>query len=159
MTAPLDNLTVLTTMGPLATKRIVAMQGGPPKIEPYGRAQRFSFDEWPVSKFDELAAAIMALGHRERSFVVRGAPAPELASWKDQPRWSHPRGDKPATLVAQPQHWLPFDFDLAECPAGIDPIFEPDAVVEHVVELLPEEFYGCSVFWAFTSSHGIKPGI
>ena len=32
-------------------------------------------------------------------------------------------------------------------------------VVEHVVELLPEEFHGVSVFWAFTSGHGIKPGI
>ena len=50
--APLDSITVLTTKGRvLATKRITAIQGGPPKIENYGKAQRFSFNEWPVSSF------------------------------------------------------------------------------------------------------------
>src|SRR3954447_4677729 len=124
-----DHITILTSKGPLATKRITAVQGGPPKIEPYGRAQRFRFDEWPVANFDELAAALKALQHRERSFLVRGKPAGGLASWKNQPHRIYPRGTEPATLVAQPRHWLPFDFDLAECPAGIDPIWEPDQVV------------------------------
>ena len=36
MAVPLDCLTVLTTKGPLATKRITAVQSGPPKIENYG---------------------------------------------------------------------------------------------------------------------------
>src|SRR3954463_7451972 len=71
----LDTITVLTTKGPLATKRIVAVQGGPPKIENYGKAQRFSFDEWPISSFNDMAAALKTLQHRERSFAVRGKPA------------------------------------------------------------------------------------
>ena len=36
MTVPLDTVTVLTTKGPLATKRIIAVNNGPPKIEEYG---------------------------------------------------------------------------------------------------------------------------
>ena len=159
MTAvPLDAFTVLTTKGPLATKRIVAVQDGPPKIENYGKAQRFSFDEWDVSSFDEMAAALKALQRRPQSFVVRGKPADGIKR-SDSPRRLRPRGDEPATLILQPRYWLPLDLDSVPCPAGIDPIFEPDAVVEHVVELLPEEFHGVSVFWAFTSGHSIKPGI
>src|SRR4051794_12358768 len=156
--APIDTFTVLTTKGPLATKRIVASPNGPPKIEDYGRAQRFSFDEWDVSSFDEMAAALTALQHRERSFVVRGKPAKGIKR-SDSPRRLRPRSGEPATLIPQPRFWLPLDMDSVPCPAGIDSIFEPDAVVEHVVELLPEEFHGVSVFWCFTSGHGIKPGI
>ena len=158
MTAPLDSLTVLTTKGPLATKRITAVQGGSPKIENYGKAQRFSFDEWPVSSFDEMAAALEALLERQQSFVVRGKPIDGIDR-RDAPRRLRPRGDQPATLLPQARRWLALDMDSVPCPAGIDPIWEPDRVVEYVVELLPEEFHGCSVFWAFTSGHRFKPGI
>ncbi len=163
MSAPLDSFTILTTKGPLATKRVVAVPGGPPKIEGYGKAQRFSFDELPLSGFDDMADALKALQPRSRSFIVRGKPADGI-NRKDAPRRLHARKLKngtiePATLVAQPRFWLPLDLDSVPCPAGIDPIWEPDAVVEHVIELLPEEFHGVSVFWAFTSGHGIKPGI
>lgn len=158
MMAPRDFLTVLTTKGPLATKRITAVQGGSPKIENYGKAQRFSFDEWPVSGFDELAAALKALQDRPRSFVVRGKPIDGIDR-QNAPRRLRPRGDQPATLLPQARRWLALDMDSVPCPTGIDPIFEPDRVVEYVLELLPEEFHGCSVFWAFTSGHGIKSGI
>jgi hypothetical protein len=156
--APLDKITVLTTKGPLATKRITAVQGGPPTIENYAKAQRFSFDEWDVSSFDEMAAALKALQYRERSFVVRGKPADGIKR-SNSPRRLRPRGDEPATLIPQARRWLPLDMDSVPCPASIDPIWEPDRVVEYVVELLPEEFHGASVFWEFTSGHALKPGI
>ena len=155
----LDTITVLTTKGRvLATKRITAIQGGPPKIENYGTARRFSFNEWPVSSFDEMADALADLQERAQSFLVRGKPIDGIDR-NNAPRRLRPRGDEPATLIAQARHWLALDVDSVPCPAGIDPIWEPDAVVEHVVELLPEEFHGVSVFWAFTSGHGLKPGI
>ena len=157
--APLDALTVLTTKGPLATKRITAVQDGEPKIESYGKAQRFSFEKWDESSFDEMAAALRGAA-APRALVRRARQAGRRHRPQEQPAGACvPRGDEPATLMPQPRHWLALDLDSVPCPAGIDPIFEPDAVVEHVVELLPEEFHGVSVFWTFTSGHGIKPGI
>ena len=160
--APLDALTVLTTKGPLATKRIVAVQDGEPKIESYGKAQRFSFDEWDVSSFDEMAAALKALQRRERSFVVRGKPAEGIKRSNSQrrlrPRKKADGTVEPATLIPQPRYALPLDLDSVPCPAGIDPVFEPDAVVEHVVELLPEEFHGVSVFWVIHERPRLQAG-
>ena len=158
MAAPLDHLTVLTTKGPLATKRITVVQGGDPKIENYGKAQRFSIAELPVSSFDEMADALEALQPRSRSLLVRGKPV-DGVDRQDAPRRYKPRPNKPATLLPQPRFWLPLDMDSVPCPADIDPVWDVDAIVEHVVELLPEEFHGVSVFWAFTSGHTFKPGI
>ena len=122
--APLDALTVLTTKGPLATKRITAVQDGPPKIESYGRAQRFSFDEWDVSSFDEMAAALKALQRRERSFVVRGKPVEGIDRSKNSPRRIYAaRHDEPATLMPQPRYWLAFDMDLGAVPGRHRPDF------------------------------------
>src|SRR4051795_8715636 len=75
MAAPLDSLTHLATLGPLATKRITAVQGGLPTIENYGRALRFRFRELPVSNFDELASALASLQPQSRAFIVCGKPA------------------------------------------------------------------------------------
>src|SRR6478672_6271138 len=124
--ALIDAFTVLTTKGPLATKRIVARPSGPPTIENYGKAQRFSFEEWPLGSFDEMASALEALQRRERSFVVRGQPAKGIKR-SDSPRRLRSRGDEPATLTPQPRFWLPVDIDSVPCPAGIDPIWEPDS--------------------------------
>ena len=62
-------------------------------------------------------------------------------------------------LPLQARFWLPFDMDFNTVPAGHRPGLDVDAIVEHVVSLLPEEFHGVSVFWSFTSGHSIKPGI
>ena len=75
MVAPLDNLTHLATLGPLAAKTITAVQGGTPKIENYGRALRFRFRELPVSNFGELAAALASLQPQSWAFIVCGKPA------------------------------------------------------------------------------------
>ena len=105
-----------------------------------------------------MAAALKALQGRQHSFVVRGKPIDGIDR-NNAPRRLRPRGDQPATLLPQARYWLALDMDSVPCPTGIDLLFEPDRVVEYVVELLPEEFHGVSVFWAFTSGHGIKPGI
>jgi hypothetical protein len=163
MSAPFDTITILTTKGPLATKRITAVSHGPPKIAGYGQAKLFSFAEIPVSSFDEMAAAIEGLQHKPCSFLVRGKPADgidrEYARRRLHARKKPNGAVEPATLLAQPRFWLALDFDSIQCPDHIDLIWDVDAVIEHVTELLPEEFHGVSTFWAFTSGHGIKPGI
>src|SRR4051794_30903204 len=108
MTAPLDTLTILTTKGPLATKRITWISSGPPKIENYGKAQRFSFAERKVSSFDDMATVLRSLQGRHRSFIVRGRPADSIDR-KDAARRLRPRGNAPATLTAQPRYVLPLD--------------------------------------------------
>src|SRR3954471_9755678 len=125
MMVPLDTVTGLTTKGPLATKRITAVSNGPPKIENYGKTERLSLDEWPISSFNDMAVALKALQQRTRKFVVRGKPADDI-DWKNAPRRLRPRGDEPATLISRPRFWLPLDMDSVPYPAGIDPIWEPD---------------------------------
>ena len=164
MTAPLDSLTVLTTKGPLATKTIRFRPAGPPEVENYGRAARFSFAVRPFCSFGEFANILKSLEQKPRSFIVRGEPIDGI-NRQDAPRRLHPEYNPdgsikiPATLQAAPRRWLGLDFDSIPGPPHIDPLFDPDWVVEYVISLLPVEFHGASFFWAFTSGHGIKPGI
>jgi hypothetical protein len=58
-----DSVTVLTTKGPFATKRITLPPGATrPIIEPYGNAAFFGISEAPVSGIDDLAALLDGLG-------------------------------------------------------------------------------------------------
>jgi hypothetical protein len=159
--AAFDSLAILTSTGPLATKRIIANPaGGPPKIENYGKGRHFRIDEISVSSFDEMAAVLASIEHQPRAFLVRGKPIDGINRLHALRR-SRARPDKnePATLEAAARRWVALDLDAVPCPSGVDPLFEPDRVVEHVVELLPEEFHGATCWWMFSSGHGIKPGI
>ena len=80
-----------------------------------------------------MAAALMALQRRPRSFVVRGKPADGIDR-SNTPRRLRPRGDEPATLMPQRAVLAAARHGFGAVPGGIDPIFDPDAVVEHVVE-------------------------
>src|SRR5260221_4841426 len=71
-----DFVTVLTTKGPLATKRIIGEQGATkPTIEPYGNAKVFSISDYAVGGIDDLAQLLSKLEHCATAFVVRGRPA------------------------------------------------------------------------------------
>jgi hypothetical protein len=157
---PLDYVTVLTTKGPLATKRITAgINGQPPRVEGYRSAARFSIREAGVSNIDDLAKLLDTM--QSRSFVVRGQPR-EGVDYRDARRRLHDRRNPdgtvtPATLQAAARHWIPLDVDHLSCPDWLDPCDDPDQTVEHVVERLPEEFHGATCWWSFTSSQGLKP--
>ncbi|UEM08150.1 hypothetical protein JL101_036260 (plasmid) [Skermanella rosea] len=162
---PPDSVTVLRTFGPLATKRIrFNKPTGSYKFENYGRAAKFSIAEHPVADIHDLAQLLEATAQDPQSFVVRGKPAEgidrQCAQRRLYPRKNKATGEiEPATLEPADRHWLLLDVDGIPCPDTIDPIHEPEAVVEHVVSLLPPEFDGVTCWWAFTSGHGIKPGI
>ncbi len=159
-----DSVTVLTTKGPLATKCITLPPGATrPVIEAYGKAAYFSISEAPVSGIDDLAAVLNSVELRQTSFLVRGKPA-EGIDRRNARRRLHARIGKdgtvePATLGPVARHWIPLDLDSIACPDWLDPIHEPDQAVEHVVDLLPEEFHGTTCWWAFTSGQGVKDGI
>jgi len=159
-----DSVTVLTTKGPLATKRITRLPGAArPVIEAYCKAAHFSISEAPVSGIDTLAAVLNSVELRPTSFLVRGKPAEGIDRWSARRRL-HARKAKdgtvePATLEPVARHWIPLDLDSIACPDSLDPVHEPDRAVEHVVALLPGEFHGATFWWAFTSGQGVKDGI
>jgi hypothetical protein len=159
-----DSVTVLTTKGPLATKRIALPPGATkPVIEAYGRAAHFGIWEAPVSGVDDLAALLSTVELRPTSFLVRGKTAAGVDR-RNAKRRLHARKAKdgtvePATIEGAARHWIPLDFDSIACPDWLDPVHEPDRAVEHVVGLLPEEFHGATCWWAFTSGQSVKGGI
>ncbi|HUI35445.1 MAG TPA: hypothetical protein VLX67_07965, partial [Stellaceae bacterium] len=159
-----DMATILTTRGPLATKRITLPPGATrPVIEPYGNAAFFSILEAPVSGIDDLAVVLNWVELRPTSFLVRGKPAEGIDRRNARGRL-HARKAKdgtvePATLESAVRHWIPLDLDSIACPNWLDPVHEPDRAVEHVVDLLPAEFHHATCWWSFTSGQGIKGGI
>ena len=159
--APLDALTVLTTKGPLATKRIIAVQDGEPKIESYGKAQRFSFDEWDVSSFDEMAAALKALQRRERSFVVRGKPAEGIKRMRRTARAASTRAARePATLIPSAAALAAVRYGFRRSARRASTRFSsPMPSSSMSSSYCPKNFTASRSSGAFTSGHGIKPGI
>jgi hypothetical protein len=159
-----DMVTVLTTKGPLATKRITLPPGATrPVIDDYAKAAHFGMWEAPISGIDDLAALLSTLERRATSFFVRGKPAAGVDR-RNAKRRLHARKAKdgtvePATIEGAARHWIPLDVDSIACPDLLDPVHEPDRTVEHVVGLLPEEFHGATCWWAFTSGQGVKDGI
>ena len=159
-----DSVTVLTTRGPLATKRITLPPGATrPVIEPYGNAAFFGIWEAPVCGIDDLAALLSTVERRPTSFLVRGRPAAGVdrryAKRRLHARKAQDGSVEPATLEGVARCWIPLDLDSIASPAWLDPVHEPDRAVEHVVGQLPEEFHGATCWWQFTSGQGVKEGI
>jgi hypothetical protein len=107
-----DSVTVLTTKGPLATKRVTLSPGAiGPVIEPYGNAAFLSIREAPVSGIHDLAARLSMIELRPTSFLARGKPAAGI-DLRNAKRRLHARKAKdgtvePATLEDAARHWIP----------------------------------------------------
>jgi hypothetical protein len=115
---------------------------------------------------EDFATILRELENNSTACIVRGDPIsdPEIDWRQPQPRRVRARRNQdgtidPATLVPAARRWVALDVDRLACPDGIDQFEEPDRAVEYVVSLLPEEFHDASVYWQFTASAGIKPGI
>jgi hypothetical protein len=159
---PRDYVTVLTTRGPLGTKRISRAPGGP-IIDSYGRAQWFGLQERGVYGIDSLASLLAALEHAPTSCIIRGQPKAGVDYRRAQRRVRDRRNADgsitPATIEPAARQWIALDCDRMACPDWLDPVFEPDQTVEYVVSRLPAEFHHATCWWQFTASHSIKPGI
>jgi hypothetical protein len=160
----LDSVTVLTSRGPLATKRINCTPGAvKPTIEPYGNAKVFSISEHAVGSINDLAQTLSNLEECLTAFMVRGRPAEGIARHyayrRIHTRMKSNGTIEPATIEPAAHHWIPLDLDSIDCPDWLDPVHEPDRTVEYVVSQLPKEFHGATCWWSFTSSQGLKSGI
>jgi hypothetical protein len=160
-----DLVTVLRTHGPLATKRIgYNRKTGKHRIADYGRARVFSVKQHQVSNIHQSAALLDTLGQDPRTFVIRGEPIGGIDRTRClrriQDQTNPETGEfEPATFTHAARHALLIDVDGVPCPASIDPLHDPDEVVEYVVSLLPTQFHGVTCWWLFTSGHGIKEGV
>jgi len=159
---PVDFVSVLSTKGPLATKRITDGPAGR-IIESYGRATWFALQEHGVYGVDSLAALLTALEHAPTRFIIRGQPKDGVDYRRAQRRVRDRRNADGSTTTAtfEPaaRQWIALDLDRMACPDWLDPVFEPDRTVEYVVSRLPVEFHDARCWWQFTASQCIKPGI
>lgn len=148
-----DTVTILVAKyGKILTKRWTRFEGRALQETPYDDAKWFCAVEHPVSNIRELGAAIEEIAVDQRAAIVRGSLAPGV-----NPRHMVRRSaSQPVTLVATPRRWVGLDIDGICCPAGIDPVFEPDAVVEHVITLLPPPFYHATVTGTFPAATGLN---
>jgi hypothetical protein len=153
-----DTLTVLTSSGIYATKRISRTKNGEIKNRSYGNAAHFHVDIIPVDDFSGLCAVLTELAGHSYSFVIRGAPlhGTNLAHTR---RLLHPNKTtkEPATFAAAPHHWFAVDIDHLAAPPLTDPVTDPEGCIEYLIGKLPPETCDASFFWQFTSSQSL-PG-
>jgi hypothetical protein len=134
-----DFITVLTSKGPLLAKQWV-QENGQTKSLPYDRAKTFDAAMVPVTNLTELAGVLDNLNSTEA--VIYGALSPEFGKRANNiSRLLFPRGENdPATITEAAHFWVLLDVDGLVCPAGFDPVIEPERAAAHVICLLPEEF-------------------
>ena len=146
-----DFITVLTSKGPLLTKRWTTTG-----IEPYDRAKNFTAEAYQVSDIHSLSRVLNMLEEQPRRCVVRGR---HLAH--DDAGSKHEGGvDTTRDLehfTESPHHWVCLDVDKWVLPEGVSLADPAAAVAAFISECLPAEFQEASHHWQLSSSAG-KPG-
>jgi len=157
-----DSVTILTTKGGLRATKLLELTSSGWLVTPYDRAAWFSVEERQVGNIFDLAALLTDLERRPHSFIVRGQLL-EGIDRSNARRLLHDRTVNgvvtPATLRACARRWIPLDIDSLPLPDGLDPLAYPEAAVRYVLTLLPDMFTSVTVWWCFTSTMGIKPGL
>lgn len=136
-----DTITVLTSRGPLLTKRWCA-DG---TIEPYGTAKRFAIEQHRVANIEELSAILRSLEAKPRSCIIRGRPngTPNPEGLRQNIYFD----DTPLRAIL-------IDSDKY-VPPLLDPVHEAEAAIEEFIrERLPAAFHSASYHWQLSSSAG-----
>ncbi len=155
MTAPFG-FTALTTPSLLATKKfkLDPLTGGISE-EGYGKAKHFKLRPVTFADLDDLYVKLNLLLAEPRTFIVRGAPLPDVnLSWAV--RRLGPEPDEPATFGACPRAWIMLDIDWRPAPMGIDPVVDSDDAAAFIVRHLPPDLDDVVLIVAWGSSQGIK---
>jgi hypothetical protein len=153
-----DTVTVLRAMDGRLLTKLWTRVGDKLLETAYDKAWRFIATEHRVSNVRDLGEFIQNISADPHSAIVRGMIA-DGANPNNILRRARPRRGAAPTLLPKRRRWVGLDLDMISCPDGIDPLFEPDATVEHAISLLPPAFHEVTCFWQFTSGHGLKPGI
>lgn len=154
-----DTVTVLTSLSHALTKKIVKTEVGL-ATRTSQNVLYYRGEEIEVSDIRSLAALLEAVSTDPQKCVVRGA----IAAGTNRARmlrrkFPKPEVDEAATLLEQPRSWLLCDFDGVELPSGFDPFADPVETARLVAAKLPGCFHGASLWYQFTASAGIKPGL
>lgn len=147
-----------TEAGAVATKRIERDPDGTFRIVPFSAGTYFKARDLQFSDVRDLAGFLEGLAKLPNTFLIRGAVAPDADRKRLRRIVNARNGTRPA-IVPAARRWVLFDFDLEGALAeGLDPVARPDEALDRAVAELPEEFFGASFAWSFTSSTGFKPG-
>ena len=135
------SLTVLTSKGPLLTKRWTTTG-----IEPYDRAKTFTVESYDLDGIEHLSRVLTMLESQPRRCVIRGQhvdPTQHVETTRDLQHFQE-----------VPRHWVCFDVD-SYAPLLYDPVKEPVGSVEEFIGVnLPVEFRDVSHHWQLSSSAG-----
>jgi hypothetical protein len=157
-------VTVITAKGKLLlTKRIyIERHGhiderGKLKVQPTDTAKYFRYQTVRIRNLGVLARLLRRLEGMPQSCIIRGELLPGVDP-KSARRLLHPdpKSGDPATVRAVVRQWIMLDMDAIKWPPGIDPADDPDAAIEYLISLLPEEFHYASCYWQWSSRQGVK---
>jgi len=141
----MDSLTILRAKG---TRQVKGWMG--PEYTPLQPHRRRYFDQEVVEVNDiyDLAAKLRILEKCQDCFVIRGELKPCQGEMVRR---------KSVYATDNSHHWVCLDFDLEKEYKDwkTDPEFVCHSII---VEYLPKEFGGCSFFWQWSASQGIKKG-
>lgn len=149
-----DTITVLTSRGPLLTKRWLP-DGS---VEGHGRAKQHTLESFPVGCIFDVAHVLEQLASRPASCVIRGEfighDAAALVPDPDSERRGHLVLRQAAYFTDPAHHWIMLDVDQY-VPLLADPDDDPLAAIQEWVRFnLPKEFWEISFYWQLSSSAG-----
>ena len=156
--APSSGLTVLRAVSDKpATKVFRRDRKGNVIKQAFGREMHFSAEAVPLADIRALAEVLRRLEGDKRAFVVRG----ELVEGANPARTRRlmnkdtTTGEE-AAFRSKARSWVMIDIDGMACPAGVDPVTDPEGAVEYVIGKLPLEFQDATCWWQWSSSQGMK---
>lgn len=153
-----DQVVVLRSRSGVLTKK-VAYDASGWAVTPFSAGAYFSVHERAVDNFDELVALLERVARDPRAAVVRGRPLPGIDRHRCRRLCRREEHGDDVTFESAARRWIALDIDGVSEPACTTFAAEPEAGVEHVLELLPEPFAATSCYWQATSSAGVKSGI
>jgi hypothetical protein len=152
-----DTLTVLRSLRGVLTKRITQTANGY-RIEPFSAGAWYSARSMPVASFADMAATLPSVSAVPYLAVVRGKLLQHVDPSRCRRLCDRAKHGEAVTFEAALRQWIALDIDGVPEPDYFTFAAEPEAGVEHVLELLPPEFADTSCWWQATGSAGIKPG-
>jgi hypothetical protein len=166
-----DQVDLVTTLqaarGRRATKRFTLGDDGEVTKEDYDAGLWYRAFQIPVRGVQDFWDLLERLQERPRCLIVRGLPRPDFkrrpwgqggAVIKEPIRrcFNPPADGSPPGLVRESGRYAMFDCDGHGLPEELSVTADPDAVVDHILELLPPEFDDLALAFQWSASAGFN---